>query len=295
MKRSVATIRAAAMVGALICGSPAVAAVSVITGPTPIIGGDARAAGDITVINENLAFALAVQSAVPYGVPRGALIDLAPVSNGRIGRDRVVFADFIPNHWSAWPNSHQQVEILESGPARAIVRTTRDWGQVAIVTVYTLESNSDHIEISTTMSNLGDVALPGLLSGLTLWPNSGFLFGVPGMNGVTEGKADDALADRVVAYDAGWAIALHAPYFDHVGDGSMDLYRLNTLEAGASRTFAGCCRYAPAAIWHPSCAPKSSVGISRRAACTGSCAAAATSRSTTPSSSSKRAASPTPG
>ena len=33
-----------------------------------------------------------VQSAVPYGVPRGALIDLAPVVAGKIGRDRVVFA-----------------------------------------------------------------------------------------------------------------------------------------------------------------------------------------------------------
>src|SRR5262249_19630808 len=84
---------------------PAVAAVTVVTGPTPIDRGDARAAGDITVFNEKLAFALAVQSPVPYGVPRGALVDLAPVSGGHIGRDRVVYADFIPNDWSAWPNT----------------------------------------------------------------------------------------------------------------------------------------------------------------------------------------------
>jgi hypothetical protein len=224
---------------ALMPVAPARAVVTVIVGPTPIVAGDAKAAGDITVVNENLAFALAVESAVPYGVPRGALVDLAPVTDGKIGRDRVVFADFIPNHWSAWPNTYQHIEIVERGPDRAIIRTTRDWGRVTIVTVYTLESNSDHIEIHTTMSNLGDAALPGLLSGLTLWPNSGFLFSVPGMEGVAQGEADGALAERVVAYDEDWAVALHAAYFDHVGDNSMDLYRLHTLEAGASRTFDG--------------------------------------------------------
>lgn len=215
------------------------AAVQVIVGATPIVNGDAKAAGDITVVNEHLAFALAVQSAAPYGVPRGALIDLAPVTDGRIGRDRVVFADFIPNNWSAWPNTYQHVDIVERGPARAVIRTTRDWGKVTIVTVYTLTSNSDRIEIQTTMTNGGPAALSGLLSGLTLWPNSGFLLGVPGMQGVAEGKAGAALADRVVAYDADWAVALHAPYFDHVGDESKDMYLLHTLEAGESRVFGG--------------------------------------------------------
>ena len=65
--------------------------VRVVLGPTPIPDGNARAAGDLTVINEHLAFALAVQSPAPYGVPRGALVDIAPVTDGTIGRDRVVF------------------------------------------------------------------------------------------------------------------------------------------------------------------------------------------------------------
>jgi hypothetical protein len=243
--KTAGVIRALALPAALACtmagnlSAGAVAAVQVIVGPTPIVNGDAKAAGDITVVNEHLAFALAVQSAAPYGVPRGALVDLAPVSGGKIGRDRVVFADFIPNNWSAWPNTYQHVDILERGPARAVIRTTRDWGKVTVVTLYTLESNSDRVEIRTTMTNDGPAALAGLLSGLTLWPNSGFLFGVPGMQGLAEGKADPALADRVVAYDADWAIALHAPYFDHVGDESKDLYLLHTLPAGESRVFDG--------------------------------------------------------
>jgi hypothetical protein len=226
----------ACLAGALL---PAVAfaAVQVIVGPTPIVEGQAKSAGDITVVNEKLAFALAVTSPVPYGVPRGALIDLAPVTNGSIGQDCVVFADFIPNNWSAWPNTFQHIDILERGPQQAVVRTVRDWGKVAITTVYTLKSNADSVEIRTTMSNGGTTALSGLLSGMTLWPKRGYLFGVPGLADVAQGNTEGALADRVVAYDEDWSVALHAPYADHIADGSMDMYRLQTLAPGESRIF----------------------------------------------------------
>jgi hypothetical protein len=215
------------------------ASVRVLLGPTPIPRGNARAAGDITVVNEKLAFALAVESAAPYGVPRGALVAVAPVRQGRIDRNRVVFADFIPNNWSAWPNTYHHVEILEHGPRQARIRAVRDWGEVTITTLYTLADGSDEIAISTTMSNGGTRTLPDLLSGLTLWPNSGFLFAVPGLAGVTEGSAAGALSDRVVAYDADWALALHAPYLDHIGSSSRDLFRRHTLAPGESRTFEG--------------------------------------------------------
>ncbi len=221
------------------CALPVSAAVSVVVGPTAIIAGDARAERDITVSNEKLAFALAVQSPVPYGVPRGAIIDLAPMSDGRVGHDRVVFADFIPNDWSAWPNTYQKIDVVERGPEQAVVRTVRDWGAVTITTVYTLRAGSDHIEINTTMSNGGDAVLKDLLSGLTLWPNSGFRFRVPGLNGLEAGAADAALADRTVAYDEQWTIALHAPYFTHIAHGSRDLYQLHTLAPGESRSFEG--------------------------------------------------------
>ena len=227
------------LLGALTGLAAAHAAVRVLTGPTPIPGGDARAAGDLTVINEKLAFALAVESAVPFGVPRGAIVDVAPVSHGHIGRDRVAFADFIPNNWSAWPNTYQHVDILERGPRQVRIRAVRDWGKVNIVTVYSLTASSDQVEIRTTMTNGGDETLTDLLSGLTLWPRSGFLFAVPGLAGVSEGKADGALADRVVAYDAGWAITLHAPYLDHIGSASRDLFQLHTLQPHQSRSFTG--------------------------------------------------------
>lgn len=221
----------------LLWSSQAQAQVRVVRGPTPIPGGDARATGDLTVMNDRLAFALAVQSPPPYGVPRGALVDLAPVVAGTIGHDRVVFADFIPNAWSAWPNRHQQVTVLKDTPQEAVVEAVRDWGDVTITTRYALRAGEDQIHIRTTMTNGGKTTLAGLRSGMTLWPSAGYLFGVPGLNGMEDGPATGALTNRVVAYDEGWAIALHAPYLDHIGFGSKDMYQTHTLAPGESRTF----------------------------------------------------------
>jgi Carboxypeptidase regulatory-like domain len=213
--------------------------VRVIKGPTPIPSGKATAGGDITVVNEKLAFALAVQSPAPYGVPRGAIVDVAPVNDGHIGRSRVVFADFIPNNWSAWPNTYHHVDVLERGPRQVRIRAVRDFGAATVTTFYTLAAGSDAVTITTTLHNGGHSPMTDLLSGLTLWPNSGFLFAVPGLAGLKEGKAEGALADRVVAYDADWSVALHAPYLDHIGSGSRDLFQLHTLKPGESRTFTG--------------------------------------------------------
>jgi len=213
------------------------AEVRVLVGPTPIIGGEAKSAADITVVGERLAFSLGVDSVIPYGVPRGALIDLAAVTNGRIGRDRVVFADFIPNNWSAWPNTYQQVEVLERGPERAVVRSVRDWGKVTIETVYTLVAGADAIELRTTMHNTGGVALTGLLSGMSVWPKGGYLFAVPGLAGMEEGAMTGALADRFSGYDEDWSVTLHAPYADHIADGSRSLYAAHSLAPGETRSF----------------------------------------------------------
>ena len=240
------TLALLASLAALVPLTSVHADVRVIVGPTPIPRGSARAAGDITVVNEKLAFALAVESAAPYGVPRGALVDIAPVRDGNIGRNCVVFADFIPNNWSAWPNTYHHVDILERGPQQARIRAVRDFGAVTITTLYTLTAGSDEVAISATMTNGGKQPLRDLLSGLTLWPSSGFMFPVPGLAavaaglaGVSEGQADGATSDRAVAYDADWMVALHAPYLDRVGSASRDLLRLHTLQPGESRTFDG--------------------------------------------------------
>ena len=213
------------------------AAVQVVVGPTPIVDGEAAASRDITVYNERLAFGIAVESVVPYGVPRGAIVDVAPVVNGKPGRDRVVFADFVPDNWSAWPNTYQKVDIVDRGPQQVVVNATRDWGKVTIATTYTLRSNSDHVEMRTTMTNTGDDTLTDIASGQTLWPSAGYFFEVPGIKGLSEGPSKGALTDRATAYDEDWAITLHAPYLDYVGSNSKDLFLKHTLKPGESRTF----------------------------------------------------------
>lgn len=220
-------------------GHPALAEVTLTRGATPIPDGEAVAPGDITVQNDRLAFTLAVESQAPWGVPRGVIVDLAPVKDGAPDLDRIAFADFIPNNWSAWPNTRQDVEVVTETPEQVVLRATRDFGDAEIETTYTLEEGSDRIHLVTTMTNNGQAALAEQMSGFTLWPDSGYFFSVPGLQGVGSGTAEKALSDRSVAYDEGWFIALHAPYFDRVEYDSMDLYLLHSLAPDESRTFEG--------------------------------------------------------
>ena len=159
------------LLAAVLASGPAHGAARVIVGPTPIEDGEAAAAGDITLINDRLAAAIAVESPSPYGVPRGALIDAATVVDGRPGRDRVEFADFLPNGWSPWPNTWHKVEVVERGPERAVVRSTRDWGKATVETTYALRDGADRLELRTTITNHGDARLDNLVSGQTLWPS----------------------------------------------------------------------------------------------------------------------------
>ena len=94
---------------ALMMSGIANAEVTITQGKTLIPDGEANHVKDLTVQNEKLAFALAIESAAPWGVPRGALVDLSVVTNGRIEGDKIAFADFIPNSWSAWPNDGKVV------------------------------------------------------------------------------------------------------------------------------------------------------------------------------------------
>jgi Carboxypeptidase regulatory-like domain len=215
------------------------AAVRVMVGPTPIPGGQARAAGDITLVNDRLAVAIAVQTAPPWAIPRGALIDAAPVVHGRIGRDHLTFADFLPNGWSAWPSSYQRVRVITDTPALAVVRAVRDWNAVRIETTYSLKAGADSVHIAVRMTNQGTKPVTNVLSGLVLWPQGGYFFGVPGMAQTVTGSAAGAMSDRIVGYDENWLIALHEPVFDRFDHGQRDLYLRHTLRPGQSRVFEG--------------------------------------------------------
>lgn len=213
------------------------AGLSVVVGPTAIPRGNATAVRDITVRNDDFAVAFAVETAAPWGVARGGIVDIAIVRDGEIGYDFASLADFMPNRWSSWPTTYQRVSIEKQTADEVVIRTERDWGDVELLTRFTFRAGSRTIHLHTHMHNAGEVALEDIYSGYVVWPEGGSLFGVPGLHGVNSSAEDAALADWSASYDEHWALGLHAPFSQVVAYDGRDRYLPHTLQPGASRDF----------------------------------------------------------
>ena len=220
-----------------ITNTAVIADIRLQVGPTDIPRGEANGAGDITVNNGLFAVAFAVDSAPPWGVARGGIVDIAVVSDGLVGHDIASLADFMPNNWSAWPTSYQQVHVIKNTPDEVIIRTRRDWGDAELETLFFIRSGDRRIQIKTVMTNRGKTALTGLLTGYVVWPDGGFLFGVPGLHGKNTSSEDGANADWSAAYDRDWVLGLHAPFADQLAYSGRDRYVQHSLAAGNSREF----------------------------------------------------------
>ena len=233
-----------AIMAALMLSLPtaASAGVQVIKGASPIIGAEAANPQDITLMNDKLAVTFSVASDVPWGVPAGGILDIAPVKNGKPGRDQMTLVDFIPNNWSNWPATKVQFSTDGSTAEKAVLDVRRTWGDVELQTTYTLAQNSDRLDMKAVMTNKGKDALNDLLSGFVMWPEGGALL-QPTKSGVVSragsGALDmDAKANKfTVAYSEDWAIALHAPYASVINYEGKDLYMKHSLASGASQTF----------------------------------------------------------
>ena len=220
------------------CGDPKTeSALTVVTGPTPIPRGDAQGQNDITVNNGLFVVSFAVETAPPWGVARGGIVDIALLRDGKPGYDIASLADFMPNNWSSWPTTYQRVSIAEQSPAHVVVKSERDWGDAQLVTTFTIRGNDSRIAMKTTMTNASDENTEKILSGYVVWPDGGYLFGVPGLSGLVSSVEDEALADWTAAYDENWAMGLHAPFAEFVSYSGRDRYLPHTLGPGESRTF----------------------------------------------------------
>lgn len=213
------------------------AIVTVETGPTPILRGDATGATDITVSNEWFAISIAVETAPPWGVARGGILDIALIDNGKVGYDIASLVDFMPNQWSSWPTSYQRVDVEHTDDRQALIRTQRDWGDVELETTFLIKEGDRHIHIVTLMTNEGSLPLGDLTSGYIVWPDGGSLFGVPGLAGEYSGFEDTALARWSAAYGKDWVLGLHATFSEFVDYGGRDRYQSHTLEPGETRKF----------------------------------------------------------
>ena len=193
----------------------AYAEITVAIGPTAIPRGNATGARDITVSNELFSIAFAVDTAPPWGVARGGIVDIALIREGKPGYDIASLVDFMPNNWSSQPTSYQQVVIEKKTADEVIIKSTRDWGEVDLETIFSIRDDSK-IHIVTRMTNNSDVLLKDLLSGYVVWPDGGYLFGVPGLPDSFSSAEDDALADWSASYDEHWLLGLHAPFAEYL-------------------------------------------------------------------------------
>jgi hypothetical protein len=208
------------------------ASISVEIGPTAIPRGDAIAANDITINNGLFAVAFAVDTAPPWGVARGGIVDISIIRDGELDYDIASLADFMPNNWSSWPTTYQRVTIEKQTIDEVVVKTERDWGEVKLTTRFHIKAADSKIRIATTMTNKGKVALDGLLSGYVVWPDGGNLIADPV---VTGNRGRNGANGWTAAYDAGWVVGLHAPFSEVADRLGRDRYTLHDLAPGQTK------------------------------------------------------------
>lgn len=214
--------------------------VEVFRGPTPIPNGDAISESDITVQNEHFAISFAVESRPPWGVARGGILDLSILDrNGNYGEDIASLIDFMPDNWSSWPTTYQNVTVREESADRAVIHVERDWHDVVLETTFTVKRGKSTVHIYTEITNRGDDSREDILSGYILWADGGYFFNRPGMNNLDAGEAALAKTDWTASYEKEWSLAFHAPFATHIDYGGQDQYRKHTLLPGETASFEG--------------------------------------------------------
>ncbi len=212
--------------------------VTVAIGPTPIENGSCLGANDITVENGLFAISFAVDTAPPWGVPKGSILDGATYDAAGNLNDRLTLVDFLPNGWAAWPNTYQNISIPVNTTDAVVVQVERDYYGLQLVTTFTVERGSKFVAIDTVATN--PVANPDtytdIYCGYTFCTSGGYMFGPFNRDGYT---VDDPYGKYVLGYDKTYSIGLHygaADVYDG-GTGWKDLYKTTTIAPGESQTF----------------------------------------------------------
>ncbi|MEX2397431.1 MAG: CehA/McbA family metallohydrolase, partial [Balneolales bacterium] len=175
----------------------------------------------------------------PWGVARGGILDLAIIEDGEYSDDLASLVDFMPDNWSSWPTTYQEVTVLEDSPERGVIHVKRDWHEVVLETFFTLERGKSTMHIRTEMTNTGESSFEDILSGYVLWADGGFLYDRPGNQELQPGSADKALTDWTASYEENWTLAFHAPFANYTGYGGQDQYKMHTLNPKESISFEG--------------------------------------------------------
>lgn len=263
-RRSIILTLALSLALSLFLAPMAAAKVEVLVGPTPIPGGDALAADDLTLMNDKGAVSIAVGSVPPWGVAKGGILDAAAKKDGQLDMDRLTLADFLTDKWAEWASTDAKVDIVKHDDQEAVIQAERNWRDASIVTTYTMKDGDDKVYLKAVMTNNGQEDMTDLMSGFALWAKAGALKEPVGAEGVRAGRKVVAEIKKpgtshTVAYDEDWALALYAPYATHANYEGKDMYGKHTLKPGESRTFEGWLQLLPSGDISPALAAEAVV------------------------------------
>lgn len=202
----------------------------VSTGPTQIFQGMATGEKDITVYNDEIAFALAVDSNNYWNMTKGSILDIgirgAGGVDGDFGVDLVNDVEFLNDLWTATGTYNDTnlltdvtVEVTENTPEKVVVvSTTRYWVKDAdkngtdddkqfgaeqkpldVVITYTLEDGNNYIGLTAVVKNPADnqVTYANMYSGFSISTLAASMFGPFGYypdlktTGIRVGSAPD--------------------------------------------------------------------------------------------------------
>jgi hypothetical protein len=167
--------------------------VRVLYGTSSMSEAKATKANDITVRNDLIEFSVGVDSGGAYGMPPGVIVDAGNQKTG----DMVATLGFVANNFGEWVN-YTDIGVITETPDEVVVRSKGHWQghkNVKITTWYTLRAGESHINLYTTVENVGDTAREMVTGyGVSM---SGMQTYLPGYGDVTSGMYSLQSADTL--------------------------------------------------------------------------------------------------
>lgn len=216
--------------------------VRVVWGPTPIMEGEAKGPGDLTIMNEYYAVAFALTTDPPWGIPRGHIVDLMPTGEGFA--DVLAQFSFPLNDWGNWAkiDLEKGFQVIDESPSRVIVVAVGTWKGLRVNYTYIFEAGKPYFKVVVNVTNLDTVAYVNHIMGPAITFETGWTF-IPGFGTgriVTSPRGQWGIIDDWVAgYHENFAVGLYAPNYTHISAHTMfvDPFYQVTLQPGESRVF----------------------------------------------------------
>lgn len=245
--------------------SPAMAAVGVVKGPTPIDQGMAINKDDFTIYNDKIAASFAVGTNNYWNMTNGSILDIAVMKDGKFGIDLVNDIEFLNDLWSA-TGAYNNENLLKV-PAKditykvsdkevVVTAKTRYWTAghklpLNVTIEYTLEDGKNYIGLKTTVENPeGNDPYTNLYSGYSISTLAANMYGPFGYypdkktTGIRIGadqEVNEKFGNFVLTYGNDYAVSI---YLDGANSykgssGYKDLYINRTIEPGKTYVYTG--------------------------------------------------------